>query len=141
MRPNGLGVVEGRSAVRQPIPSRTGFPRERAQRSAGRLHSGQAVRGDAQGTVLTHTTVVVDGTGTIERVGPASEVNAPPGYRRIDATGRYVVPGLINAHAHLFADGKPLPKVLSEERFLQHTAPGPWWVPHAAPKRTVPEHS
>jgi imidazolonepropionase-like amidohydrolase len=39
----------------------------------------------------------------------------PAGYRRIDVAGEYVLPGLINAHAHLFSDGKPLPSILTNE--------------------------
>src|SRR5699024_3300105 len=70
------------------------------------------VTGDADGTVLPDRTVVVGSTGHIERVEASSEVSVPPECRTIDSSGRYVVPGLINAHAHLFADGRPLPSVL-----------------------------
>lgn len=74
-----------------------------------------AVTGDADGAVLPATTVVVDAAGVIEQVGPSAEVPVPAGYRRIDAAGEYVMPGLINAHAHLFADGKPLPAILTDQ--------------------------
>ncbi|MDA3646437.1 amidohydrolase family protein [Saccharopolyspora indica] len=70
---------------------------------------------DGGGAELPGATVVVDAQGVIEQVGPAAEVVVPRGYRRIDATGRFVLPGLINAHAHLFSDGKPLPPILLKE--------------------------
>jgi imidazolonepropionase-like amidohydrolase len=72
------------------------------------------VTGDRDGTSLADQTVVVDPAGRIEAVGAAGDVVAPHGYRRIDATGKYVVPGLINAHAHVFSDGKPLPAILTD---------------------------
>ncbi|MFP4170944.1 MAG: amidohydrolase family protein [Methanomassiliicoccales archaeon] len=40
-----------------------------------------------------------DGKGIIERVDRTIE--PPEGYRRIDLDGRYLLPGLINAHAHI----------------------------------------
>lgn len=79
------------------------------------LTGATVVTGDAAGTVLPDHTVLVDATGTIAEVGPAASVAVPPGYRRLRGTGRFVLPGLINAHAHLFADGKPLPPVLTSE--------------------------
>ena len=74
------------------------------------------ITGDRDGSVRPGTTVLVDSAGTIEQVGPAEQVQVPTGYRRIDSVGRFLLPGLINAHAHLFSDGKPLPPVLLSER-------------------------
>jgi imidazolonepropionase-like amidohydrolase len=79
------------------------------------LTNVSVVTGDLDGTVLPETTIVVDRTGVIEKVGPVSQAIVPAEHQRIDLAGRYVVPGLINAHAHLFADGKPLPAALSNE--------------------------
>lgn len=80
------------------------------------IRNATMVTGDAHGTVLRDQTVVVDGGGVITATGPAGEVDAPPAARVIDASGRYVMPGLINAHAHLFSDGKPLPPLLVDPR-------------------------
>lgn len=74
------------------------------------------ITGDSGGTTLPGTTVLVGRAGRIEKVGPAGQVQVPAGYRAIDSAGRYLMPGLINAHAHLFSDGKPLPPVLLNER-------------------------
>ena len=73
------------------------------------------VTGDADGTVLPGRTVVVGAKGKIEQVGPTAHTIVPPGYRLMDLTGHFVVPGLINAHAHLFSNGKPLPPILLNE--------------------------
>lgn len=75
------------------------------------------VTGDAAGTIERDQTIVVGATGTITAVGPAAETDVPRGYQRIDGAGRFAVPGLINAHAHLFSDGRPLPPILTSERF------------------------
>ncbi|MHA6626272.1 amidohydrolase family protein [Pseudonocardia sichuanensis] len=73
------------------------------------------VTGDAEGTVLPHHTVLVGPEGTIEQVGPAADTVVPSGYRRLDVTGCFLVPGLINAHAHLFSNGLPVPPILVKE--------------------------
>ncbi|WP_263121163.1 hypothetical protein [Cellulomonas sp. RIT-PI-Y] len=68
------------------------------------------VTGDVDGTALPGRSVASDAQGRITSVGPATELPAAaPGTRVIDGRGRYLVPGLINAHAHLFADGSALP--------------------------------
>jgi imidazolonepropionase-like amidohydrolase len=73
------------------------------------------VTGDAEGTVTPGRTVVVGPDGTIEQVGSAADTIVPSDYRRIDLTGHFVLPGLINAHAHLFSDGRPVPPILVKE--------------------------
>ncbi len=56
------------------------------------------------GTVLTVTNGTMENTdvlvenGKITRIG--SSLSAPRGARTIDATGRYVMPGIIDAHSH-----------------------------------------
>ena len=79
------------------------------------LTDATIVTGDIDGTTLPDHTVVVGRTGEVERVGPTGDTPVPGGYRRRDATGRFIVPGLINAHAHLFSNGLPLPPFLVKE--------------------------
>lgn len=64
--------------------------------------------GDEQGTVERDMTILVGADGRIEQVTPSQQAYIPADYHQIDATGKYVAPGLINAHTHLFSDGRPL---------------------------------
>lgn len=64
------------------------------------------VTGDREGTILTDHAIIIDGTTIVDIV---SSDQVPGGVQTTDLTGRYVLPGLINAHTHLFSDGKPLP--------------------------------
>jgi imidazolonepropionase-like amidohydrolase len=88
------------------------------------------VTGDAIGTVHENWTVGVNAAGLIDYAGPSAQAEIPPGSLRIDGTGKYLTPGLINAHAHLFADGKPLPRIYTHPRaarsltWFMHTQAG-----------------
>jgi imidazolonepropionase-like amidohydrolase len=59
-------------------------------------------------------TILVSG-GKIKQIGKFSEVKTSVGYTNLDIAGKYVMPGLINAHAHLFGSGKPM-KAISESK-------------------------
>jgi len=79
-----------------------------------------AVRVSAQVTALTHATVI-DGTGAgpqndvtivmenghIRNMGPTSKISAPAGATVVDLTGKFIVPGIINAHGHVDAKRDP----------------------------------
>ena len=74
----------------------------------------------AQVTVLTHGTVI-DGAGTapqkdvtivmengrIRDVGLASKVSVPAGATVVNLTGKFITPGIINAHGHVGAKTEP----------------------------------
>src|SRR5688572_32815259 len=53
--------------------------------------------------VLRGQTVVVR-DGLIREVGDARRVRVPSGAERIDGRGKYLVPGLVDMHTHLFSD-------------------------------------
>jgi imidazolonepropionase-like amidohydrolase len=57
---------------------------------------------DGRGQVIDRATIVVR-DGTIAAVGPTASTTVPPGATRVDATGKTIMPGLINAHGHLTA--------------------------------------
>lgn len=57
-------------------------------------------------TVLRDQTVLVRGT-RIVAVGPAASVEIPEGARRIDGTGRYLMPGLAEMHGHVPGGNAP----------------------------------
>jgi imidazolonepropionase-like amidohydrolase len=55
---------------------------------------------DGTGKVVERGALVVDG-GRITAVGAQNAVSIPAGARRLDMTGRTILPGLINAHGHV----------------------------------------
>ena len=68
---------------------------------------------DPEADLVRDGALLIDGD-TILEIGPPG-LAAPDGAARIDATDRLVMPGLVNAHSHLFqtfvrglADDKPL---------------------------------
>ncbi len=60
---------------------------------------GARIYNGSGGTVDDAVIIVRD--GRIESVGPAESVEISPGAERIDLAGKFVVPGIINAHAHV----------------------------------------
>ena len=56
---------------------------------------------DGTGAPPVENGVILVRDGRIEAVGPAGEVEVPDGARVTDAAGRFVVPGLVNAHGHV----------------------------------------
>lgn len=62
---------------------------------------------DSKGALVQFSSLAFDDKGRIIAVGNAAEVaaRAAPNARRIDMQGRTVLPGLIDAHAHVFGLG------------------------------------
>ncbi|OZG69383.1 metal-dependent hydrolase family protein [Bifidobacterium eulemuris] len=95
------------------------------------------VTGDAEGTTLNDMTVIVGANGRIEQVSPSLSTPIPSDYHMLDATGKTVMPGLINAHAHLFSGGKPInPKLATPtgQRRVAAFAHSPLGRPYIAAK-------
>jgi imidazolonepropionase-like amidohydrolase len=57
------------------------------------------------GRVLTGMMIEIDGD-TIERVAKADEITVPEGAKVIDLSNAFVLPGLIDAHEHIFLTGE-----------------------------------
>ncbi|MGE0042846.1 MAG: amidohydrolase family protein [Vicinamibacterales bacterium] len=100
----------------------------RAQAPAGTklaLVGGMLLDGIAAPPI--HNAVVLIDGERIVRVGPASEVAVPEGYRVISTRGRTMMPGMIELHAHLVLVG--------------HGNYGTWfpWIDKRGRDRTLPE--
>ncbi|WP_447726189.1 amidohydrolase family protein [Sphingomonas koreensis] len=65
---------------------------------------GATVVSPDRSTPLTDAVVVVRG-GRIVEVGRAGKVRVPDGIRVIDAKGKWIVPGYVDAHVHFFQSG------------------------------------
>ena len=65
--------------------------------------------------MLEHQTVIVR-NGIIEEIGDVRRVKIPNGAQRIDATGKFLIPGLADMHVHLFSDDE-FPDSLAEDEF------------------------
>ena len=61
-------------------------------------------------SLIPNGTIVVDERGKIVAIGSSSEVDASGAARTIDVAGKFVVPGLINAHDHLMMFGERPPE-------------------------------
>lgn len=68
-----------------------------------------------QERVMPHQTVVVR-DGVVTDVGDVRRVKIPAGAQRIDATGKFLIPGLTDMHVHLFTDDE-FPDELVEDEF------------------------
>ena len=57
--------------------------------------------------------------GLIFGVGGRDEIEIPSDYKKVDLKGSYILPGLINAHCHLFGSGKPTKVMQLSEHTLK----------------------
>ncbi len=82
-----------------------------APRSRGSLASGSyaitnvAVVPMSSEIVIRDATVIVQ-DGRIAEIGPSIAVRVPSSMRRIDGTGKFLMPGLADMHTHLYSDGE-----------------------------------
>lgn len=65
-----------------------------------RAFTGATVIDGNGGKPIANGVVLIDGR-TIKAVGPASHISIPKEAERIDVTGKYIVPGLMDANVHL----------------------------------------
>ena len=72
--------------------------------------------------VLTDQTVIIR-DGRIAEIGNTARVKVPAGALRIDATGKYLIPGLVDMHTHLMSDDA-FPDELATDELLIMVANG-----------------
>lgn len=63
------------------------------------------IDGHKSSKIIENATLLVNKKGLITAIGPTELLNIPPEYKTIDVKGQYLLPGLINAHAHLLYEG------------------------------------
>lgn len=78
------------------------------------LKNCQVIYGDMGKKADTNRTILINEQGIIQDIGKSNDLSVPSNYETVDISGKYVMPGLINAHVHLFADGKPFSLSVSE---------------------------
>ena len=73
------------------------------------------INSDPNGAIMEDMTILVNEKGIIREIGRVGSTSVPANYQRLEANGKYVMPGLINAHSHLFGSGKPINFIQSEK--------------------------
>lgn len=73
--------------------------------------------------VLTNQTVIVR-DGTITAIGDATKVKVPKDAVRVDGTGKYLIPGLVDMHTHLLSDSNEFPDSIAEDELRVMVANG-----------------
>jgi imidazolonepropionase-like amidohydrolase len=73
--------------------------------------------------VLANQTVVVK-DGLIVEVGNTKNVKPPRGAVRIDGTGKYLIPGLVDMHTHLLSDSDEFPDSIGADELRVMVANG-----------------
>lgn len=64
---------------------------------------------DGTGAAPLEQAAVLIANGRVDAVGPVAAIKIPPGAARVDLAGKTVIPGLINAHAHVNHGDRALP--------------------------------
>ena len=94
--------------------------REGERRLKRILKNCTLIDGTGNEVPLAHANLFIN-EGRIEKI-TSGDCEETEGYETIDLTGMYVLPGLINMHAHLFGSGKPSKSMSggkSQERLLR----------------------
>lgn len=95
-----LGVRTALSALSALLIVPPAFGDEQSDRaSLLAVRAGKVVTMNDADAVINNAVVLVR-DGKIERIGPQGEVAIPDGYRVIDASDKWLVPGLVDAHNH-----------------------------------------
>lgn len=95
-----LLLVLAISSVAPAVPE----ARQAASKPAKLALVGGMVLDGYEAPPIHHAAVLIEGD-RIVRVGPAAQVTIPPDYQVIDTSGRTVMPGMIDLHAHLIILG------------------------------------
>jgi imidazolonepropionase-like amidohydrolase len=72
---------------------------------------------------ILHNQTVIIRNGVIAEIGDAAKVRVPNGARTIDGKGKFLIPGLVDMHVHLFSD-EDFPDELAEDELKIMLAQG-----------------
>lgn len=73
--------------------------------------------------VLTNQTVIVK-NGVVAQIGDANRIKVPKDAARIDAKGKYLIPGLVDMHTHLLSDSDEYPDSIAPDELRVMVANG-----------------
>ncbi len=98
---------------------------------------------DANRCVINHGVILLS-KGRIEALGPASDITIPEGYTVIDASDKWVMPGMVEIHSHIAAESGLNDMVVPtnpELRAADIIDPGRWRIPHAVASGVTTVHT
>jgi imidazolonepropionase-like amidohydrolase len=111
--PSGF-AQEPATPLPPPLPPPRAKANEKVAIRAGRLFDSKS---DA---IKKQQVILIEGTRIVQ-VGPANEVQIPPGAEILDLNNATVLPGLIDGHTHVFTSGPDLDEQMLREP-LQYRA-------------------
>ena len=77
---------------------------------------------DRERIIANQTVVVRD--GVITEIGDVMKVKVPSGAVRVNGTGKYLIPGLVDMHTHLLSDGEEYPDSIAGDELRVMVANG-----------------
>ncbi|KPL20066.1 MAG: hypothetical protein AMJ75_12395 [Phycisphaerae bacterium SM1_79] len=72
---------------------------------AGKILTMAPAKDSASNEGVIDNGIILVGHGKIEALGPTSSIQMPEGYTLIDASDRWVTPGIVEAHTHIGTEG------------------------------------
>ena len=75
---------------------------------AGKIVTMRSIAEDSEAVEVINHGVVLISEGKIRVIGAARDIDVPESYGVIDASDRWVMPGIVEAHTHIGAEGRDL---------------------------------
>ena len=85
-----------------PIAAQSSNSRTSLTKGVWAIEGATIIPMDRDSAIRNATILIRD--GRIADIGPSSRVTVPGNARRVDGRGKWVIPGLVDMHAHLYAD-------------------------------------
>lgn len=96
----GAAALVSTAAALSAAPQALGATPKGAQRTGDLIIEGGTLLDPKTGEVTEDAVVVIRG-GVVRAAGARGRVDTPDGLPRLDAQGRWVLPGLVDAHIHI----------------------------------------